>query len=142
MTQKLHRRHAFTLIEICVCLALLLTLTSVFSTMGYDAIKEFRRRNGRAAFKDTLLYLHHENGIKENNLMLLISQDGETLNTTLGGNTQGLDVKKVPTSFYTGKLFEDDATYAIKITPTALPSDKDLTRWIADNDCLYEFYSD
>ena len=74
--------------------------------------------------------------------MLLIHQNGNTTETTLGGNTNGLEVKKIPTSFYTGKLFVDKATYAIKITPTALPSDKTLTKWIAENDCLFEFYTD
>ena len=142
MNQKKHRKHPFTLIEISVCLALLLVLTSVFSYLGYDTLQEFRRRNGRAAFKDTLLYLFQENGIKENNLMLLIHQNGDIIETTLGGNTKGLEVKKIPTSFYTGKLFEDNATYAIKITPTALPSDSNLTKWIAQNDCIFEFYTD
>ncbi len=142
MTQKKHRKHFFTLVEISLCLALLLILTSVFSTFGYEGVKEFRRRNGRAEFKDTLLYLHQENGIRENNLMLLIAQKGDYIETTLGGNTTGLEVKKIRTSFYTGKLFEEDAVYAIKITPAAFPSDKNLTNWIVQNDCIFQFYAD
>lgn len=110
--------------------------------MGYDAVKEFRLRNGRSAFKNTLLFLHHENALRENNLMLLITQKGDTIETTLGGNTTGLSLKKKTSTYYTGRLFKEDGSYAIKITPQVFPTDHDLTTWIANNNCIYQFYED
>jgi hypothetical protein len=139
---KKHRKHSFTLIELSVCLALLLTLTSIFSFFGYDTLKEFRKRHGKAAFYESLLTLTHENSLKENHLMLLISQEGDYIKTTLGGNTTGLNIKKIPSSFYTGLIFEENGIYAIKITPTTLPSEKNLKQWVIENDCLYSFYVD
>lgn len=137
---KCKKKHSFTIIEIIVCLALLLTLTSTFTYMGYDAVKEFRKRNGRAAFKDYITVLHHENGLKENHLLVLIQQNGDVIETTLDGNTRDLFKKKTTQTFYVGDLFPDKSTYAIYITPQSIPKDKDLTAWIQKNSRLYDFY--
>lgn len=108
--------------------------------MGYDAVKEFRKRNGRAAFKDYITVLHHENGLKENHLLVLIQQNGDVIETTLDGNTRDLFKKKTTQTFYVGDLFPDKSTYAIYITPQSIPKDKDLTAWIQKNSRLYDFY--
>ncbi len=142
MLLKTLRKQRFTLIEVFICLALLLTLTSTFAYLGYDTVKEFRKRNGRASFRDYLLFLHHENALVENNLMVLLVQKGETIEVSLGGNTKGLNIKTKQRNFYVGNLFKDGEIYALKITPQAFPSDAYLTTWIAKNDCTYQFYID
>jgi prepilin-type N-terminal cleavage/methylation domain-containing protein len=139
---KVKKKRGFTLIEIIVCLALLLTLTSTFSYIGYDAVKEFRKRNGRAAFKDFVTILHHENGLKENHLMVLVYQNGPLLETTLGGNTRGLSKKGADQSFYVGDLFPQKTSYALYITPQAIPKDEDFAAWIEKNNRIYEFYKE
>ena len=139
---NLHRKHPFTLIELCICLALIGFLTSFFSYLGYDVVKEFRKRNGRAAFKDAIVDLHHKNTLLENNLMLLINQKGNTIQTILGGNTKGLFVKKKKASYYVGELFEEGKVYAIEITPQSIPNNEELTSWIEKNNCIYKFYVD
>jgi|GEM_PF-3589245 len=142
MNLKILRKQRFTLVEVFICLALLLTLTSTFAYLGYDTIKEFRKRNGRASFRDYLVLLHHENALIENNLMILCVQKGEIIEVTLGGNTKGLNSKKKQRNFYVGNLFKNGEVYTLKITPQALPSDAYLTNWIAKNDCTYQFYVD
>ncbi|MCH9617548.1 MAG: hypothetical protein SP4CHLAM5_06730 [Chlamydiia bacterium] len=139
---KVKKKKGFTLIEIIVCLAILLTLTSTFSYIGYDAVKEFRKRNGRAAFKDYLTLLHHENGLKENHLMILIEQKGPLLEITLSGKTKGLHTKKGTQTFYVGDLFPDSASYGAYITPQAIPKNEHLAAWIEKNNRLYEFYKE
>ena len=136
------RKRAFTLIEICVCIAIIGMLTSFASTLSYEAIKEYKRRAGRAGFRNALIELNHKNALVENNLMLLISQKGEQIHTTISGNTNGLSIKKLKSIYYVGKLFEEGRSYVIEITPRALPSDKNLTSWIEKNDCIYKFYED
>lgn len=138
---KLHRKHRFTLIELCICLVLIGFLTSFFSYLGYDAIKEFRKRAGRQAFKDAIIDLHFKNLLLENNLMLLINQKGPIIETTLGGNTKGLSIKN-KTSYYVGDFFEDGSIYAIEIKAQSIPSNNKLISWIVDNNCIYKFYID
>ena len=136
------REKAFTLIEICICIAIIGMLTSFASYLGLDAVKEFRRRGGRLAFRNSLIELHHKNALVENNLMLLITQKGEEIHTNIGGNTSGLNIKKTKSSYYVGRLFEEGASYAIEITPRSLPENKDRTTWIEKNNCIYKFYID
>ena len=139
---KIKKRYTFTLVEILVCMALLVTLSSTFTYMGYDALKEYRKRNGRAGFKEYIVSLHHKNALKENNLMLLVHQHGNYLETTLGGNIKGIKARKGKKKYYVGKFFEEGATFAIKITPQAIPKDNMLASWIQKNSCLYKFYTD
>ena len=136
------RKQRFTLIEVCICIALLGMLTTFVSYLGYDAVKEFRTRNGRAAFRDHLILLHHKNALKENNLMLLIKQDGNITHTVAGGNTKELSLKREKNSYYTGNLFRDNEVYALEIIPHCIPKDRELTSWIAKHNCIHKFYKD
>jgi prepilin-type N-terminal cleavage/methylation domain-containing protein len=136
------RKRAFTLIEICLCIAIIGMLASFATTLSYSAIDEYKKRSARAAFRNDLTELYHKNALVENNLMLLISQKGQNIETLISGNTKGLSIKKLKNTYYVGKLFEEGRFLSIEITPRSLPSDKELSSWIEKNDCIYKFYED
>jgi prepilin-type N-terminal cleavage/methylation domain-containing protein len=136
------RKKAFTLIEICICIAIIGMLLTFTSSLGYEGLKEYRRRAGRASFRNDLIALNHKNALVENNLMVLITQKGDYIHTTIGGNTNFLNIKKLKSSYYVGKLFQEGACFAIEITPRAFPEDKFLASWIEKNDCIFKFYQD
>ena len=141
MSQTLKRKSSFTLIEICVSISILIMLTSSFAFLGYDALKEFRRRSGISAFSNYLYELRSLNATVENNILLLIEPEGQILKTTLDGDISLLPLKSKTRSFYTGAFLEEDHAYTITITPQSLPkSTADLPSWITKNDCTHTFY--
>ncbi|MCH9621178.1 MAG: hypothetical protein S4CHLAM20_05950 [Chlamydiia bacterium] len=141
MKQKLHRRLSFTLIEICICLSILIMLTSTFAFIGYDAIKEFRKRNAITAFHDYLYTLRNLNASAERNIMLIIDQEGDFVKTKLDGNTAPLKLKSRTKTFYMPHFLENNKTYTISISAYSLPtSQKNIPTWIEKHDCSGTFF--
>lgn len=131
---------AFTLIELMVVIGLLGMLISTFTYLGYDALKEFRRRNGQKAFKEYLITLTHKNALLENYVLVSVEQKGDFIETTVDGNIDGLNIKNKVKKFYVGKIFEENNLYSVGITAQAIPDDKDLWSWIKKDNYSYLFF--
>lgn len=138
---KLHRKSSFTLIEICIAMSILVMLTSTFAFIGYDALKEFRRRSALSAFTDYLYELRNKNTSSEYNLLLMIEQRGNTIYTTLDGNTQFLTLGPKKRKFYIPELLKENTPYTLTISPASIPRSQDkLATWIISEDCGKAFY--
>lgn len=123
-------------------MSILVMLTSTFAFIGYDALKEFRRRSALSAFTDYLYELRNKNTSQEYNLLLMIEQRGSTIYTTLDGNTQFLTLGPKKRKFSIPNLLKENTPYTITISPTSLPrSESELASWIISQDCGKSFYN-
>jgi len=139
---KLRRKHNFTLIEICISISILVLLASTFSFIGYDAIKEFRKRNAITAFQNYLYELRDKNASTEHNILLSIIQDKNQVKTQLEGSTTHLHIKSLKKAFYIPNFLEQNKPYLIPITAQNLPTNSSqIPNWLTQNNCSHKFYS-
>ena len=127
--QKVKHGYFLSLVEVCICLAILGLLMSTTSYLAYAAISEFRVKNGRTKFINDIRLLNSQNALHENALSLHIKQNKNYIETELTGNLNNIK-SKTKRYYYVGKLFNEGEKIYLPITPQLVPSYEPINKWI------------